>query len=164
MSNLRTTGTIEAITKDGKGFLLQGTGKWYRCFTPAMLKAQRGDEVSFSYTEKVGSNGVTYNNVAGIVTGASGASNPPSGNTGTVSSSGVSRDPLMLPVMLTRERAIIRQSSLAQAVNYCAGANEVTPNEVIEIARIFEAYASGDMDIEMAKSALKNEDLDGADA
>ena len=164
MSNLRTSGTIEAITKDGKGFLLQGTGKWYRLFTPAMLKAQRGDEVSFSYTEKVGSNGVTYNNVAGIVSGSGGSSSP--ANTGTVStgsSSNQSRDPLMLPVMLTRERAIIRQSSLAQAVNYCS-ALSTKPEEVIEIARIFEAYASGDMDIEMAKSALKNEDLDGADA
>ena len=37
MSNLRAEGVIEALTKDGKGFLIDG--QWYKCFTPAMMKA-----------------------------------------------------------------------------------------------------------------------------
>lgn len=164
MSNLRAEGVIEALTKDGKGFLMNG--EWYKCFTPAMLKAQKGDFVSFSY-KTAEKDGRTYNNVNGVVSG-SGDSNPVP-NSGTVSrvsgaAAPVQRDPLMLPVLLTRERAIIRQSSLAQAVNYVSQFREdpYSVKSVIDIAREFEAYASGDADVEAAKAALSNEDLDGA--
>jgi hypothetical protein len=70
----------------------------------------------------------------------------------------------MLPVLLTRERAIIRQSSLAQAVNFTSQTpgDDWTTDRIILIAREFEAYASGDMDIEAAKKSLSAEDLDGA--
>jgi hypothetical protein len=161
MSNLRAEGVIEALTKDGKGFLING--EWYKCFTPAMMKAARGDFVSFSY-KAVEKDGRTYNNVSGVVSGSGDTSTVP--NSGTVSrvsgaAAPVQRDPLMLPVLLTRERAIIRQSSLAQAVNY-AGGDSRTVEDIIAIAREFEAYASGDADVEAAKAALSNEDLDGA--
>ena len=163
MSNDRAEGVIEAVTKDGKGFLIDGV--WYKCFTTAMMKAQKGDFVSFSY-KTVEKDGRTYHNVNGIVSGNSSDSGA-TPNTGSVSrvtgAAAPARDPLMLPVMLTRERAIIRQSSLAQAVNLgTASAHILSVQEIIEIAREFEAYASGDSDIEAAKAALSNEDLDGA--
>lgn len=168
MSNMRAEGVIEALTKDGKGFLIDG--QWYKCFTPAMMKAAKGDFVSFSY-KQVEKDGRTYNNVSGVVSGSGGSGTVP--NSGTVSKvAGVgptqTRDPLMLPVLLTRERAIIRQSSLAQAVNYGnygegTQANKVmSVDDIIRVAREFEAYASGDLDIETAKLSLNNEDLDGA--
>ena len=169
MSNMRAEGVIEALTKDGKGFLIDG--QWYKCFTPAMMKATKGDFVSFSY-KQVEKDGRTYNNVSGVVSGSGGSGTVP--NSGTVSKvAGVgptqTRDPLMLPVLLTRERAIIRQSSLAQAVNAAnVTSNPYTENGLwdaesfIRLSREFEAYASGDLDIENAKKSLNNEDLDGA--
>lgn len=168
MSNMRAEGVIEALTKDGKGFLIDG--QWYKCFTPAMMKATKGDFVSFSY-KQVEKDGRTYNNVSGVVSGSGGSGTVP--NSGTVSkvagaTQTAQRDPLMLPVLLTRERAIIRQSSLAQAVNYGnygegTQANKVmSVDDIIRVAREFEAYASGDLDIETAKQSLSMEDLDGA--
>jgi len=164
MSNMRAEGVIEALTKDGKGFLIDG--QWYKCFTPAMMKATKGDFVSFSY-KQVEKDGRTYNNVSGVVSGSGGSGTVP--NSGTVSKvAGVgptqTRDPLMLPVLLTRERAIIRQSSLAQAVNYVSTNKDAGDSivDVLAIAREFEAYASGDLDIETAKLSLSMEDLDGA--
>ena len=168
MSNMRAEGVIEALTKDGKGFLIDG--QWYKCFTPAMMKATKGDFVSFSY-KQVEKDGRTYNNVSGVVSGSGGSGTVP--NSGTVSKvAGVgptqTRDPLMLPVLLTRERAIIRQSSLAQAVNYGNYGEGTQANKLwnaesfVRLSREFEAYASGDLDIENAKKSLNNEDLDGA--
>ena len=168
MSNMRAEGVIEALTKDGKGFLIDG--QWYKCFTPAMMKATKGDFVSFSY-KQVEKDGRTYNNVSGVVGGSGVSGTTP--NSGTVSkvasaTASPSRDPLMLPVLLTRERAIIRQSSLAQAVNYGtysggpSGNQVMSVEEIIKVAREFEAYASGDLDIETAKQSLSMEDLDGA--
>ncbi len=165
MSNMRAEGVIEALTKDGKGFLIDG--QWYKCFTPAMMKATKGDFVSFSY-KQVEKDGRTYNNVSGVVSDSGNGSGPTS-NTGTVSkvsgsAAAAPRDPLMLPVLLTRERAIIRQSSLAQAVNYISSNKDAGDSivDVLAIAREFEAYASGDLDIETAKLSLSMEDLDGA--
>lgn len=167
MSNQRKEGVIEAVTKDGKGFLIEGI--WYKCFTPAMLKAGKGDFVSFTYKE-VTSNGRVFNNVSGVVSGSGGSASVPSqpNNSNSANSSNsyspVQRDPLMLPVMLARERAIIRQSSLAQAVNYVKDCmSGITTDEVIRIAREFEAYASGDADIEAAKNSLSNESIAGSD-
>ena len=168
MSNMRAEGVIEALTKDGKGFLIDG--QWYKCFTPAMMKATKGDFVSFSY-KQVEKDGRTYNNVSGVVSGSGGSGTVP--NSGTVSKVvGVgptqTRDPLMLPVHLTRNRAIIRQSSLAPAVNpghyreRTHTHNVMSVDDIIRVAREFEAYASGDLDIENAKKSLNNEDLDGA--
>lgn len=164
MSNIRAEGVIEALTKDGKGFLIDG--QWYKCFTPAMMKATKGDFVSFSY-KQVEKDGRTYNNVSGVVSGSGTSGVTP--NSGTVSkvsgaTQSVQRDPLMLPVLLTRERAIIRQSSLAQAVNYVSSNKDAGDSivDVLAIAREFEAYASGDLDIETAKQSLSMEDLDGA--
>lgn len=166
MSNQRKEGVIEAVTKDGKGFLIEGI--WYKCFTPTMLKAGKGEFVSFSYKE-VNSNGRVFYNVSGIVTGSGNCMTSNTTSNGLSSAPAPSyqpaqRDPLMLPVMLARERAIIRQSSLAQAVNYVKDCmSGITTDEVIRIAREFEAYASGDADIEAAKNSLSNESIAGSD-
>jgi len=47
-----------------------------------------------------------------------------------------------LPISLARDRAIIRQNALTAAVNYSTP--EATPEAVVEVARVFENYTSGD--------------------
>jgi len=170
MSNLRISGVIQAKNPNGRSFKLDN-GEWYGCFTPAMLKAEVGDFVNFAYVDKE-KDGRTYHNVSGVVTASSGGAPSTTPNNGSVSTvqgnSGYKE--LMLPVLLTRERNINRQSSLATAVAYCeftmnnGSANGTyTIDEVIQIAREFEAYVSGDADIEAAKAALSQESITGAE-
>ena len=160
----RCTGTIEAISKDGKRFLLTETGKWYSCFSTSQMKGSRGDSVEFNF-DSVTKGENTYQNVKGNVrvVGTSarpveGASSPSSGDSGT-------RMPMnLLPVQLSRERAIIRQNALTAAVNYWSAAPADTkspaPSDVLEVARIFESYTSGDMDI--AKAMEPDKDVENS--
>ena len=160
--NDRATGYIKAVRKDGKGFQLDD-GNWYGVFSATQLKANKGDYVEFAYKSVI-KNGNEYRNVQGVVSGTavspSGGSmrEIPEGNSG----GSQSRSPLMLPVMLARERAIIRQNALTNAVQYAGGVNGVTVDLVIGIAREFEAYTSGDYDIETARKSLEEESVDGA--
>lgn len=60
------------------------------------------------------------------------------------------------PVKLSRERCIVRQNALTNAVNYMKDA-AAAPLEVIGVASVFEAYTSGDMDqeeVQQARAAL----------
>lgn len=159
--NDRATGYIKAIRKDGKGFQLDD-GNWYGVFAATQLKANKGDYVEFAYKSVI-KNGNEYRNVQGVVSGT--AVSPTGGSMREIpenNSGGQSRSPLMLPVMLARERAIIRQNALTNAVQYAGSVNGVTVDVVIGIAREFEAYTSGDYDIETARRSLEEESVDGA--
>lgn len=164
--NDRATGYIKAIRKDGKGFQLDD-GNWYGVFAATQLKANKGDYVEFAYKSVI-KNGNEYRNVQGVVSGT--AVSPTGGSMREIpenNSGGQSRSPLMLPVMLARERAIIRQNALTNAVALCSTNNlhltEGThPEAVIKIAREFEAYTSGDYDIDTARRSLEEESVDGA--
>lgn len=159
--NDRATGYIKAIRKDGKGFQLDD-GNWYGVFAATQLKANKGDYVEFAYKSVI-KNGNEYRNVQGVVSGT--AVSPTGGSMREIpenNSGGQSRSPLMLPVMLARERAIIRQNALTNAVQYAGSVNGVTVDVVIGIAREFEAYTSGDYDIETARRFLEEESVDGA--
>lgn len=159
--NDRATGYIKAIRKDGKGFQLDD-GNWYGVFAATQLKANKGDYVEFAYKSVI-KNGNEYRNVQGVVSGT--AVSPAGGSMREIpenNSGGQSRSPLMLPVMLARERAIIRQNALTNAVQYAGSVNGVTVDVVIGIAREFEAYTSGDYDIDTARKSLEEESVDGA--
>lgn len=159
--NDRATGYIKAVRKDGKGFQLDD-GNWYGVFAATQLKANKGDYVEFAYKSVI-KNGNEYRNVQGVVSGT--AVSPTGGSMREIpenNSGGQSRSPLMLPVMLARERAIIRQNALTNAVQYAFSVNGVTVDVVIGIAREFEAYTSGDYDIETARRSLEEESVDGA--
>ena len=159
--NDRATGYIKAVRKDGKGFQLDD-GNWYGVFAATQLKANKGDYVEFAYKSVI-KNGNEYRNVQGVVSGT--AVSPAGGSTREIpenNGGGQSRSPLMLPVMLARERAIIRQNALTNAVQYAGSVNGVTVDVVIGIAREFEAYTSGDYDIETARKSLEEESVDGA--
>lgn len=165
--NDKASGVIKAVRKDGKGFQLDD-GNWYGVFSASQLKASKGDFVEFAYKSVI-KNGNEYRNVQGVVSGtptsASGGEmrEIPDGNTG----GSQSRSPLMLPVMLARERAIIRQNALTNAVSLCsvmdsAKTGSISVEGVIGIAREFEAYTSGDYDIDTARKSLEEESVDGA--
>lgn len=164
--NDRATGYIKAVRKDGKGFQLDD-GNWYGVFAATQLKANKGDYVEFAYKSVI-KNGNEYRNVQGVVSGT--ATSPAGGSMREIpenNSGGQSRSPLMLPVMLTRERAIIRQNALTNAVSLAsvcqmAKDGKVSAETVINLAREFEAYTSGDYDIDTARRSLEEESVDGA--
>ena len=158
--NDKASGVIKAVRKDGKGFQL-GDGNWYGVFAATQLKANKGDYVEFAYKSVI-KNGNEYRNVQGVVSGT--ATSPAGGSMREIpenNSGGQSRSPLMLPVMLARERAIIRQNALTNAVQYCTTLNTTSTQEIVNVAREFEAYTSGDYDIDVARKSLEEESVDG---
>lgn len=100
----------------------------------------QGDEVSLTYV----TNDKGYKDVKGCAVKAKGAGAPPPANTG-VRSAGRS-----FPVdPLAPERTINRQNALTAAVAFCnhsAPPGECLPEDVISVARIFEAYTTGDVE------------------
>jgi hypothetical protein len=152
------TGVVEAKARTGKGIKVGDL--WYSAFTAATLDGvERGDEVSFeSVLDKTGK----YNNIKGAVK---------KGGT-TVPVSGASSDGTLkvLKPSLDRERSIIRQNALTNAREHYSSvvdfkaleslSIEETCKAVIEVARIFEAYTSGDADIEVAKEALSKMEVE----
>ena len=159
----RLTGTIEAISKDGKRFLLTETGKWYSCFTSSQMKGERGDSVEFNF-DSVTKGENTYQNVKGNVRVVGTSARPVEGATAGDTGGGSARMPMgLLPVQLARERAIIRQNALSAAVNFCNRSSaSCTAMSVLDIARVFESYTSGDMDITKAMEPDKDVET-GAD-
>lgn len=140
-------GTVEAIRKDGKAFKLSG-GDWYSAFKAEQLNgAQKGDTVEFQYK----TNG-NFKNIDGSVTrtgnGGGDAGSSPAPKRQYNAGGGRS-----FPVgKADGGRAINRQNALTNAVNFTiANTGEgsfMTTEEVIEVARQFEAYTCGDTDAE----------------
>lgn len=142
-----TTGNIEAITdKFGKFNVLLDDGRWYSTkmeWKPKM-ELNKGDSITFDagptgkYLQKVKKNG------GGSVAPSSGSPSaapqkPVGGRTFPIGA-------------LAPERTINRQNALTNAVNYLTGGS---PEEVIEVAKMFEAYTTGDLDAIEAQEAMK---------
>jgi hypothetical protein len=112
-------------------------GVWYSGgFKP--WEVDKGDVVQLTYE----TNAKGYNDVKGIAVMAKGDPTPPA-NTGTP------RIGRSFPVdPLATERTINRQNALTAAVAFTKGVDTVslTPEDVIHVARIFEAYTTGDID------------------
>jgi len=137
------TGTITAVAGTNKSFQLDG-GDWYGVYDPSNLQASKGDDVTFEFTRKG-----KWLNVKGKVVGSGAAISSPTA--GSVSSAPVKKATggRTFPVRGTApERTINRQNALTNAVQYT---NEVftsaTVDEVLDVARQFEAYTCGDLDI-----------------
>jgi len=142
-----TTGTIEAVTHKFEKFnVLLDDGKWYSTKlewapSPAPVK---GDVVTFDS----GATGKYFSKVR--ITG-SGGGTAPSGSP----SAGSVKAPTgrSFPVAaLAPERTINRQNALTASVNYAA--EGTSPEGIIELARYFESYTTGDLDVEEAKAAM----------
>ena len=150
----QVTGVIEATTdKFGKFNVLMDNGKWYstnpeRAPNPRPVKGQ-------TITFDSGSTGKYLNSVR-IEGGAQAtpASKPASGG-----GYAASQNARTFPVApLAPERTINRQNALTNAVAYVTSCYEdsdtATPELIIEVARKFEAYTTGDLDLEEAKREM----------
>ena len=146
----QVTGVIEATTdKFGKFNVLMDNGKWYstnpeRAPNPRPVKGQ-------TITFDSGSTGKYLNSVR-IEGGAPApTASKPASSGGSFSANSTARTFPVAP--LAPERTINRQNALTNAVAYY-GDNDVTPEQVIEVARKFEAYTTGDLDLEEAKREM----------
>lgn len=144
------TGEVEAKAKTGKSIMVNGV--WYSAYSSATLDGvSKGDTVSFEEQVKG-----SFHNIKGKV---SVGGSPVEGCTATGATVPAK---VGLPIKLDRERSIIRQNALTNAREYVIYAKRANDNFnvdidtplIIEIAREFEAYTSGDADIAAAKKMV----------
>lgn len=159
-----TTGVISAVsnkdvtTKFGvkKTYSFQADGAWYSCGfkDPGMNK---GDAVEFEFTENTYGKNVDMKTLR--KTGTAPVADVPK-STGGGYSKGVFPVPL-----LDGSRAIIRQNALTNARESIVASfggkaftlDDAFPDAVIHIARKFEAYTTGDLDMAEAESEVAAE-------
>ena len=138
------TGEVQAKAKTGKSIMVNDV--WYGAFASATLDGvNKGDTVTFeSVLDKTGK----YNNIKGKVEKGGGTAAAPTAD-------GAFK---VLKPSLDRDRCIIRQNALTNARElYCAieeYSSMTAPSVIIGIAREFEAYTSGDLDLAVANEAL----------
>ena len=151
------SGRIERMGNNGKSFLLQEfEGKWFGAYNASQLAgANTGDEVSFTYTS-VEKNGRTFHNINGNLTivSSSGGTTPPTAG-GTVARIAKVGEPI-----LSRDRLILRQNALTNAVNFVNSQETLMnsgqafdPVDVLKIASVFESYTSGDIEKKAAEGS-----------
>lgn len=168
----KMNGTIESMGKDGKRFKLDD-GSWYSAFASSQLPAglSAGDYVTFAYVEKG-----EYRNIKGSVTKATPPASTPTSAAGMAAAGSASDHPYldgknyvkkMFPVPpLHPDRSIIRQNSLTHAVRIMEeyqfdvlgesrwSTAEEAASAAVDIARIFEAYSTGEADARQAEEEV----------
>lgn len=165
---IKTTGSIEAKSKDGKRFKMDD-GNWYSAFATSQINGcTNGDYVEFTYTSKPSPDGGTYRNVKGNLTKLTPPASAPmtaGGVTGSAEkkytdSRGYVIKEFPLPAFHP-DRSIIRQNSLSHACEIL-GTYGVVPSSVeayaeqaIAVARLFEAYSAGDLDVAIVEAEMK---------
>lgn len=154
-----TVSTKDVTTKWGtkKTFSINVDGQWYKTgFKDPMVK--EGDTISFSYTEGTYGKEIdlsTLKKTAAAPAGAP-AARPASGG------GGYSRGVFPIPA-LDGQRSIIRQNALTNARElFQQGKKEVimteeSANTIIAMARLFESYTAGDLDMDEAKAEFAAE-------
>ena len=140
-------GIVTNIRRDGGA--VQINDDWYSSYGGIEIKKAKvgkGDTVSFGWIAKG-----PFNNIkTAIDVNDKGEDAPPRFETSTKPEA-PSRAPKFGAVQLERDRCIIRQNSLTNAVNYYNGDKEgtmVNADDIIKTAKVFEAYSSGDADVE----------------
>lgn len=163
---MRMQGTIER--RDGKAIWING--ERFSAFVEAMIEANVGDYVDFEYTEKNGigrtGNPVVYKNIKGKCTpsGAStatpyAASFSSASTAPRVAAAASAYTPKAGEPVLSKDRLILRQNALTAAVNRCNTSHpDADANFIISMAKEFEAYTSGDADLEEAKKVLEGKE------
>jgi hypothetical protein len=127
-------GIIARMGNNQKSFILQEIeDKWFGAYAVDQLQgAGLGDKVQFFY-ESVEKNDRVFNNIKGNVS-VVGKTPPPIADA--------------LTPYLPRERLILRQNALTNAVNFVVNNpnSDTTAVAVLETAAEFEAWTSGDVD------------------
>ena len=164
----KLSGEVTNVSRDGKR--VQVEGSWYSAFSSSQMPSggvSAGDWVNFTYVQKG-----EYNNIKGSVTkGTAPASRPTTGAAPSTERKFTDAKGFVIkefPVPpLHPDRSIIRQNSLAHASDVInafkydmhGAPRHETPEEyakeVIEIARMFEAYSTGDLDAEVAEEEVR---------
>ena len=152
----KISGTVEAVARNGKAFMLaEDPDIWYsaprgKSYDPDM----KGSEVEFEYKENPKGDTVFYNiqgdvDIVGDAPSRPSRSSSPARGKAVGGASGGDRpDP--------RQQSIVRQNSLTQAnavyrtIVGDGGDKEgltldQAATEIVEIARIFEAYSMGEV-------------------
>lgn len=117
-----------------------------------------GDEVDFQFTDSTYGKQVDEKSVRLL---SKGNPTPPPSTSATAPSKPSYGSPKVFPIpALHGDRAIVRQNSISNAVKLITDSVKPTDksnwealaNEAIEIARMFEAYSCGDLDMDVALS------------
>ena len=145
-------GVVKAKSANKFGFGIMVNDKWYN--SKYEINVEKGDEVEFddggkSYVRDIK---VTKGGGGSAVTGGSTMASKGSGGTG------YARGAFPIPAN-DGSRAIVRQNSITNAVALLNQLDfpkkldemEEVAYAVINIARIFEKYSSGDLDAELTK-------------
>jgi hypothetical protein len=160
---IKMNGVVEMKRRDGKAIKVGENWFSVMASSPVLDSINKGDYVEFTYTEKPSPSGEPYRNIKGSVTKVPPpAAAPVTGAgmmKGTASASGFIGRTFPVPA-LAPERSIIRQNSLGHAVEIVTqmtafGNCEEAAERTIEIARMFEAYSAGDLDVEMVDEEIK---------
>lgn len=164
-------GVVEEMVNKGKaggGSFIRVGGHKYGAYDPqesGFDSIEVGDSVSFRYNEKPAPGGIVYKNIAGKVTKmkdglpAAAIGDLAAAPAAPRSGGGFSRGSFPVPIT-DGSRSIIRQNSITNAVAIVDMIPKTNDNpediavQVVGVARILEAYSSGDMDAEEAEAAL----------
>lgn len=155
------TGVVESVARTGKSIKVQG--EWYGAFAASSLNGcKAGDNVSFAWAP---SKDGQYKNIKGSVnvTGG-GAATPapaePSAPRSAPSGGSYGRSIAFPLPPLDGQRVIVRQNALGHATKVVmdqpwltAATDNELADRIINLARQFEAYVAGDLDLELAKEA-----------
>lgn len=155
-------GVVESLARTGKS--IKVGGEWYGAFSPASLGGCKvGDAVSFSWAS---SKDGQYKNIKGSVSVVGGGAATPASldapaPRATAPAASYGRSITFPLPPLDGQRVIVRQNALGHATKVVveltskAYDEPATENElaeaIINLARQFEAYVAGDLDIELAK-------------
>jgi hypothetical protein len=161
------TGVVEEVYNNGvgKGSGVVIAGQKYGAYDPhkaGIASLSPGDTITFKYDARG-----KYLNIKGRVETASGGHTPPPPPPPAPKTRG--RGFGTFPIgALDGQRSIVRQNSVTNAVNtfghlVSAGAwSELSDDDfrsyaqkIIQIAKMFEAYSSGDLDEEEAEQAMR---------
>lgn len=168
---IKKQGFIEGVSRDGKRFKMGAD--WFSAFAASQMAGiNSGDYVSFTYTEKPSPTGDVYRNVKGNVIKVPPPADAPITGKGVMSAGGGGVKPYTdargfvqkeFPVPAFHpDRSIIRQNSLAhatEAVQWVGSPGAITDvdmaERIIAVARLFEAYSAGDLDVAIVEAEMK---------
>lgn len=149
--------TMSGLVENVDGKYITVNGIKFSAFAPTQIKCVPGENVTFEYVEKPGMNKfgqpVVYKNIKGNVYGKGGGVGVQP--TPTFSGGGVSVTSKVGEPILSKDRLILRQNALTAAVNFVnKNYDGAEPSTVINVAKIFEAYTSGDADLKEVEDSL----------
>lgn len=159
---IKMNGVVDSKRRDGKAIKVGEDWFSVMASSPVLDSINKGDHVEFVYTEKPSPSGVPYRNIKGSVTKVMPPATVPvtgAGVMGKTATAGYAGRTFPVPA-LAPERSIIRQNSLGHAVEIVTqmaafGNCDEAAERAIEIARMFEAYSAGDLDVEMVDEEVK---------